>query len=187
MTAMAGLTLPDLTPGTWTIDTAHTEIGFTVRHMMVSKVRGRFTKFSGQLEVAEDALKSKVTAEIDADSINTNEPTRDNHLRTADFFEVEKHPTWTFTTTSITPVGGGEYTLTGDLTIKGVTRPVELSLEFNGVVKDPYGMQRAGFTATTTISRDDFGVDIKMPMDGGGVVISDKIQINLDVEAVLQS
>ncbi|KUP95354.1 YceI family protein [Thermobifida cellulosilytica] len=174
-----------LPAGTWTIDAAHSEIGFSVRHMMVSKVRGRFEKFDATLTVPENPLESSVTATIDASSINTNNAQRDEHVRSADFFDVANHPEFTFVSTGLSQ-RGEDFVLTGDLTIKGNTRPVELTLEFNGSTTDPYGMKRAGFHAETQISRKEFGVDIHMPMEGGGVVVGDKISIEIDAEFTLQ-
>ncbi len=173
------------TPGKYDLDLAHTHVGFSVRHLMVSKVRGSFTKFGGTIVVAEDPTQSTVEATIDASSIETGDPNRDGHLKSADFFEVEQYPEFTFKSTSV-KASGGDYVVTGDLTIHGVTRSVNLALEFNGASNDPQFGSRIGFTASTEISRKDFGVDINMPMDGGGVVVGDKIKIELDVEAVAQ-
>jgi len=178
-------TIPGYLTGTWQIDPAHSDVSFSVRHMMVSKVKGRFGTFSGTIVTAENPLESTVTAEIDASSIDTNQAQRDNHIRSADFFEVEKYPNITFSSTSVEP-HGDDYLVHGELTIKGNTRSVPLKLELNGFSPDPFGGIRAGFTATTEISRKDFGVDIDMPMDGGGVVVGDKITITLEIEAVLQ-
>jgi polyisoprenoid-binding protein YceI len=181
---LAATTIPGYLTGTWTIDTVHSDVSFTVRHMMVSKVRGSFRNFSGTIVTGENPLESSVTAEIDLNSIDTNNEQRDNHIRSADFFEVEKYPTMTYKSTSIS--GSGEnYVVQGDLTLKGVTKNVPLKVELNGFTPDPYGAQRAGFSATAEISRKEFGVDIDMPMDGGGVVIGDKISISLEIEAVL--
>ncbi|WP_159941224.1 MULTISPECIES: YceI family protein [unclassified Nocardiopsis] len=171
----------ELKPGTWKIDAAHSVVGFSVRHMMVSKVRGRFEKFDATLTVPEDPTQSSVEATIDAASINTDNGDRDNHIRSADFFAVEEYPEFTFRSTGLEP-RGEEFVLKGDLSIKGNTRPVELTLEFNGSTLDPYGLTRAGFSASTQISRKEFGVDIEMPMDGGGVVVGDKITIDIDAE-----
>ncbi len=172
--------------GTWTIDPSHSEVGFSVRHLMVSKVKGNFETFSGTIVIGEDPLASSVTAEVDLNSINTRDAQRDGHLRSADFFEVETHPTLTFASTSVRP-SGSDFVVTGDLTIKGTTKSVELALEFNGVHPDPWGGTRAGFSAETEISRKEFGVDFEIPMDGGGVVVGDKIKVSLEVEAVLQA
>ncbi|HEX2577876.1 MAG TPA: YceI family protein [Aquihabitans sp.] len=172
--------------GTWTIDPSHSEVAFSVRHVMVSKVKGNFERFEGTITIAEDPLESSVTAEVDLDSINTRDPQRDGHLRSADFFEVENHPKLVFRSTSVTP-SGSDFKVLGDLTVKGVTKGVELDLEFNGVHPDPWGGTRAGFSAETEISRKEFNVDFDIPMDGGGVVVGDKIKVLLEVEAVLQA
>lgn len=180
------MAVPDTTPGIYTIDVAHSQVSFSVRHLMVSKVRGNFTKFEGTYEIKPDVLASAVSVSIDATSIDTRDENRDNHLRTADFFEVEKHPTFTFTSTSI-QAKGDDYILTGDLTIKGNSRSVDLALEFNGSQADPWGGTRTGFSAVGEISRKEFGVDIDIPLDGGGVVIGDKVKIEIEVEGVLQT
>lgn len=179
------MSTPQIPAGTWTIDPSHSEVGFSVRHLMVSKVKGNFESFEGTITIAEDPLQSSVTAEVDLSSINTRDEQRDGHLRSADFFEVENHPKLTFTSTSVEPKGG-DYVVTGDLSIKGTTKSVVLDLEFNGVHPDPWGGTRAGFSAETEISRKEFGVDFEIPMDGGGVVVGDKIKVLLEVEAVLQ-
>lgn len=173
-----------LTAGTWTIDPSHSEVSFTVRHLMVSKVRGTFRTFSGQITVDDNLQASVVSADIDMNTIDTRDETRDNHLRSHDFFEVTSYPTMTYRSTGVRQ-DGADYVVDGELTLKGVTRPVALAVEFGGVGSDPWGGTRAGFTATTTINRNDFGVDIKMPLDGGGVVVGDKIAITLEIEAVL--
>ena len=175
--------IPGYVAGTWNIDPVHSEVGFSVRHMMVSKVRGRFTTFSGQLVTGEDPVSSSVTAEIDLASINTGQEQRDAHIRSADFFEVEKYPTMTYQSTGVR-VEDGEYVLDGDLTLKGVTKSVPLKLELNGFGPDAYGGTRAGFTATGEINRRDFNVNFSAPMQNGGVVVADKIQLHLEIEAV---
>lgn len=175
--------IPGYEAATWTIDPVHSEVGFSVRHMMVSKVRGRFTRFSGQIVTAEDPTQSSVTAEIDLSSINTGQEQRDEHIKSADFFEVEKYPTMTYSSTGI-KVEDGEYLLEGDLTLKGVTRTVPLKLEIQGFGPDAYGGYRAGFTATGEINRRDFNVSFSAPMANGGVVVADKIQLQLEIEAV---
>lgn len=172
-------TLDGLTPGTWNIDPAHSALGFQVRHMMVSKVRGKFDEFDATLTVGDTLETTSVNAEVQMASINTGVADRDNHLRTNDFFEVETHPTMTFKSTKVT-----ETELTGDLTIKNVTKPVTFDVDFGGVGPDPYGNTRAGFEATVEINRKEFGVDIEMPLQGGGVVVGDKVKITLDLEFV---
>ncbi len=175
--------IPGYEAATWTIDPVHSEVGFSVRHMMVSKVRGRFTNFSGEIVTGADPLQSSVTAEIDLSSIDTGQEQRDNHIRSADFFEVETYPTMTYHSTGVR-VEDGEYVLDGELTLKGVTRNVPLRLELNGFGADPYGGYRAGFTATGEINRRDFNVSFNAPLSNGGVVVADKIQLQLEIEAV---
>ncbi len=185
MTAPSTATaIPGYVAGTWNIDPVHSEVGFSARHMMVSKVRGRFTKFSGQLVTGEDPLASTVSAEIDLASITTGNDQRDDHIRSADFFEVENYPTMTYRSTGIR-VDGDDYVLDGELTLKDVTKSVPLTLELNGFGPDPYGGTRAGFTATGEINRKDFNVNFNAPMQNGGVVVSDKIGLHLEIEAVL--
>lgn len=178
--------IPGYLAGTWDIDPVHSDVSFTVRHMMVSKVRGHFATFSGTIVTGADITGSEVNATIDATTITTGTEQRDNHIRSADFFEVEKHPTWTFASTAVR-ADDGDLFLDGNLTIKGVTRPVSLSLEVNGFGPDAYGGTRAGFSASTSINRNDFGVDIAMPLDGGGVVVGEKVQIQLEIEGVLRA
>jgi polyisoprenoid-binding protein YceI len=175
--------IPGYEAATWTIDPVHSEVGFSVRHMMVSKVRGRFTRFSGEIVTGEDPAQSSVTAEIDLSSINTGQEQRDEHIKSADFFEVETYPTMTYRSTGI-KVEDGEYVLEGDLTLKGVTKTVPLKLELQGFGPDPYGGYRAGFTATGELNRSDFNVSFNAPMANGGVVVGDKIQLHLEIEAV---
>jgi polyisoprenoid-binding protein YceI len=176
-------TIPGYEAATWNIDPVHSEVGFSVRHMMVSKVRGRFTTFSGQLVTADDPQASSVTAEIDLSSIDTGNEQRDGHIRSADFFEVETYPTMTYKSTGIR-VEDGDYVLDGDLTLKGVTKNVPLRLELNGFGEDPYGGYRAGFTATGELNRGDFNISFNAPMANGGVVVGDKITLHLEIEAV---
>ena len=175
--------LSALTLGTWNIDAAHSSVGFTARHLMISKVHGRFTALTGAINVADVVTESTVTASIDTTSVSTGDDTRDNHLRGADFFDVEQFPTIAFASTAIRP-SGDDYVLIGDLTIKGVTRPVELSLEFDGVNNDPWGNTRAGFSASTDINRKDWGLEFNVALETGGVLVGEKIKISLDIQAV---
>lgn len=179
-------TLPGLVSGAWAIDPAHSDISLAVRHLMVSKVRGRFSRFEGRIDIAEDPSASSVTASIDTASIETGEPNRDAHLRSDSFLDVDTYPTITYQSRAVRP-DGEDFMVDGDLTVHGVSRPVALALEVNGVGPDPYGGTRAGFSATAEISRKDFGIDIDMPLDGGGVVVGDKIQVSLEIEAILQA
>jgi polyisoprenoid-binding protein YceI len=173
--------------GTWDIDTTHTDVSFTARHLMVTKVRGRFPVASGSITISENPLESSVFAVIDVAGVNSGESGRDDHLRNADFFEVDKWPTATFRSTKVEDEGDGDYKVTGDLTIKDVTHPVTLDLEYLGTIASPFGDQRAGFTASAEISRKDWGLNFNMALEGGGVVVGDKIKLNIEAEAILQS
>ena len=169
----------DLVAGTWTIDPSHSEVGFTVRHLM-TKVRGQFEKFQGTLTTGAALAETGAEASIDLDSVNTRDAQRDNHLRSSDFFDVANHGPMTFRSTSFDGT-----TATGELTIKGVTNPVELDVTFLGVDKDAYGNTRIGFEATTQIDRKDFGVDFDIPLDGGKLLVGHKVGIELSIQAVL--
>jgi polyisoprenoid-binding protein YceI len=182
----AGTTIPGYVAGTWTIDAVHSEVGFSVRHMMVSKVRGRFTKFEGEVVTGDTLLNSSVTAEIDLSSIETGNEQRDGHLRSADFFETEKHQNMTYRSTGLR-ASGDDYVLEGELTLHGVTKEVPLKLELNGFGPDAYGGTRAGFTATGHINRSDFGITYNAAIEGGGVVVADRVDIHLEIEAVLKA
>ncbi|HEX4218008.1 MAG TPA: YceI family protein [Acidimicrobiales bacterium] len=180
-----GVELP--AAGTYVIDEAHTHVGFAVRHMAVSKVRGRFGKVDGTLVVGEDPTESSVQVSIDANSVDTRDETRDNHVRTADFLDVENHPAITFTSTAVRPSSPGSWQVDGGLTIRGTTRPVVLDVNLEGVVQDPYGNHRVGFSATTEINRDDFGVSFGAVMEAGGLVVAKKVTIEIEAEAVYQA
>ena len=186
MTSSTAVQIPGYVVGTWDIDASHSTVGFSVRHMMVSKVRGYFRSFSGEIVTAEDPAQSSVTATIDMDSIDTRQEQRDAHIRSADFFDVGNHTVMTFRSTGVR-TDGADWRVDGELTLKGITKPVSLELELNGFGPDAYGGTRAGFSASTVISRSEFGVDIQMPMDGGGVVVGDKINVELEIEAVLRT
>jgi polyisoprenoid-binding protein YceI len=185
MTSPTTVQIPGYVVGTWDIDAAHSTVGFSVRHMMVSKVRGYFREFSGELVTAEDPAQSSVTATIDLGSIDTRQDQRDAHIKSADFFDVDNHPHMTFRSTSVR-TDGADWFIDGELSLKGNSKPVTLALELNGFGADAYGGYRAGFSGKTEISRSGFGVDIQMPMDGGGVVVSDKVTVELEIEAVLR-
>ncbi len=173
--------------GTYVLDAMHTTVGFTVRHMAVSKVRGAFNKFEGTLELAENPEDSKVNVTIDAGSVDTRDENRDNHLRTNDFFDVANHPTWNFVSTAIKAEGPTEWKVEGDLSIRGVTRTVTLDATLEGVVRDPYGMHRVGFSAKTSINREDFDVSFGAVMEAGGLVVAKKVDIEIEAEATLQA
>jgi polyisoprenoid-binding protein YceI len=169
--------------GKWTIDPSHTHVGFTVRHMMIAKVRGSFSDVSGEVEIADDPLQSKVSVDVQLESIDTGDADRDNHLRTNDFFDIANHPTMTFRSTRI-EADGDDYKLHGDLTIRGVTKPVVLEVEFDGTNKDPWGNDRAGFSAEGEINRKDWGIEWNTALETGGVLVGDKVKLEIDVELV---
>ena len=177
-----GVTIP--APGVFDLDPAHTRIGFSARHMMVSKVRGRFGEFTGSITVADDPMQSAAEADIKAGSIDTGQPDRDGHLVSADFLNVEKWPELTFRTTRITGHQRNVFTVLGELTIKDVTREVELTLEIEGVGNSPYGKQVMGFTLTTEISREDYGMTWNVAVEGGGVLVGKTVKIEIEGEAV---
>jgi polyisoprenoid-binding protein YceI len=170
--------------GTWELDPVHSHIGFIARHLMVSKVRGHFTKFHAQVVTAPNPLESSAAATIDLSSVTTGNEMRDNDLRSSNFFDAATHPEMTFHSTGIRRDGDG-LVVDGDLTIRGVTKPVSLTFEVNGFGPDPYGGTRAGFSAHGEINRNDFGVSFNAPVPGG-VMISEKIQIEIEAEAVLK-
>jgi polyisoprenoid-binding protein YceI len=173
-------------PGRWEIDPGHTEVAFIGRHFMLTKVRGRFTGVSGVIEVAEEPGESTVEVTIDMTSVESGNQARDDHLRSPDFFDATAHPTATFTGRAA-GWQGTHGTLAGELTIRGITRPVTLAAGYLGHVADPWGGQRAIFTAETTLNREDWGLTWNMPLDGGGLLVSKEIRIEIEAEAVLQS
>ena len=174
-----------MTTNNWNLDTVHSGINFSVRHMVVSKVRGRFTKFTGNVELDEsDLARSVVEATIDASSIDTGTAQRDDHLRSADFFDVEHFPQIRFRSTRIEKLEGENYRLTGELTIRDVTRQIELDAEYGGRGKDPWGNERVGFTAKTALDRKDFGLKWNQALETGGVLVSDRVEIELELQAV---
>jgi polyisoprenoid-binding protein YceI len=174
--------------GTWNIDPTHSAIGFSVRHMVVSKTRGRFNKWSGQLRFdAENPAASSVEVNIDPASLDTGDAQRDTHLRSPDFFDVEKYPSAAFQSTNVEVAGADRYRVTGNLTVHGVTRPVVLFVTYEGSGKDPWGGERAGFSATTTIDRKDFGLEWNKALETGGLLVGEKVELNLEIEAVKQA
>ncbi|MGE0869469.1 MAG: YceI family protein [Kofleriaceae bacterium] len=174
-----------MTATSWEIDHGHSSVNFTVRHLMVSKVHGRFARWTGVLELdPEDITRSSVDVTIDATSVETKEERRDAHLRSADFLDVENFPTLTFRSTAVERVSDDELAVTGDLTIHGVTRSVKLAVEVGGEVKDPWGGTRAGFSAKTMISRKDYGLTWNALLEAGGVAVADRVDIGIEIEAV---
>ncbi len=175
-----------LVAGTYVIDPAHTEVGFVARHAMVTKVRGRFTDVEGTLTFGETVEDASATATVQVASVTTGSPDRDGHLRSADFFDAETFPTITFATTGVR-ADGDTYVLDGDLTIRDVTRAVSLPVEFEGVATDPFGNQRAGFSASTDVERDDFGLTWNAALETGGVLVGKKVKLQLDISAIKQA
>ena len=180
----AQVQIPGYRTGTWTVDPVHSDVSFLARHMMVSKVRGTFGEFAATLTTAEDPAQSHVEATVQLASIDTRNEMRDNHIRSSDFLEVEKNPEMTFRSTGVRQ-DGDDFVVEGELTLKGVTKPVELQTEVNGFGPDAYGGYRAGFSARTSINRKEYGVAFNAVMEGGGVVVSDKIDILVEAEFVL--
>ena len=186
MSTVTETTIPGYIAGTWDLDPSHSEVGFSVRHLMVSKVRGRFANFEGELVTGDDPLASSINATIDLNSIVTGDENRDAHLRSTDFFDVANHPTMTYRSTGLRPSRDG-FVVEGELTLHGVTKLVPLNLEVNGFQANTPMGTRVGFSATGEISRSDFGIEFNMPLEGGGVVVGDKVTINLEIEGILNS
>lgn len=175
--------LSTLTPGVWNVDPSHSNISFSARHLMVAKVRGRFTEFSGTVTIGDDPLQSRVEASVATASVSTHDDGRDTHLRSADFFDVEAFPEMRLVSTGI-DVDGDDYVLHTDLTIKGVTKKVDFELEFDGVATDPWGNTKAGFTAEAEINRKDWGLEWNVALEAGGVLVGEKVKITLEIEAL---
>jgi polyisoprenoid-binding protein YceI len=180
-----GVTIPN--PGTFTLDPAHTEVSAIVRHLVVSKVRGNFTNTTGTITIAEDPLRSGVVASIPAETINTGTVDRDNHLRSADFLDVANHPTMEFRSTGVVSDRGDKFVVRGELTIRGVTREVDLRVEFDGVAKSPWGQEVIAFTATTEFDREDFGMTWNQALEAGGVLVAKKVVVEISAEAIRQA
>lgn len=180
-----GVDLP--AAGTFALDPVHTHVGFSVRHMMVSKVKGQFGSVAGTVTIAEDPQASHVEADIEVASIDTRDDTRDGHLRSPDFFDAEAFPTITYRSSSVTSVGKGRFSVVGDLTIRDVTRPVELEVSYEGAAQDPWGNQRIGISASGEVDREAFGLTWNQALETGGVLVGKTIRIDIDAEAVLQA
>jgi polyisoprenoid-binding protein YceI len=172
--------------GRYAIDASHSEVGFAVRHLMVSKVRGRFSDVQGTVLIGEDPLASSVEVTIGTASVDTRDSQRDAHLRSPDFFDVERYPTMTYRSTKVIPAGQGRWQVDGHLTLNRVTRSVPLDVSFEGAVTDPWGGVRAGFSARAEIEREDFGLTWNQALETGGVVLGKKVSIEIEAEAVLQ-
>ncbi|MGH9304267.1 MAG: YceI family protein [Acidimicrobiales bacterium] len=177
-----GLTIPE--PGIFELDPMHTQVGFVARHMMVSKVRGRFTDYSGTLTVADDPLASRIAVLVKTASVSTGEAPRDAHLRSGDFFDSETYPELSFSTTALEHRRDNSFEVTGELTIKGVSKSVTLDVDFEGVIVDPYGNERIGFTARGEVDRYDYGLTWGAALEAGGLVVARKVILELEAEAV---
>jgi polyisoprenoid-binding protein YceI len=180
-----GLQIP--VAGTYTLDAAHKRVGFVARHLMVSKVRGNFDEATATIVVGEDPLQSSVSATIQTASVFTGQSDRDNHLRTSDFFEVAKYPTIEYRSTGIKSFEGNEFVLEGELTIKGVTKPVDLRVEFEGAGRSPYGQDVFGFSATAEVDREEWGLTWNVALESGGVMVGKKVKIEIEGEAIRQA
>ncbi|NLJ53552.1 MAG: YceI family protein [Intrasporangiaceae bacterium] len=176
-------TVKDLT-GTWTLDSAHTRLGFVARHAMVTKVRGNFNEFEGTAVVGENLADSKVEVKIVANSVDTRNEQRDEHLRSNDFFGSDEHPEITFVSTSVQETGSDSFDLTGDLTIKGITKSITIPFEFEGAATDPFGNLRAGFEGEVKVNRKDFGIEWNAALETGGVLVSEKVTLEFEVSAI---
>lgn len=179
-----GLELP--APGTYALDLSHSHVGFSVRHLMVSKTKGRFADFSGTVTIGEDPLESSVQVEIQVASIDTSDELRDGHLRSPDFFDAVTFPTMTYRSTGVTAASGGAWRVDGELTVRDSTQPVALEVTFDGAAKDPWGGARIGFTARTQLDREAFGLTWNQALEAGGVVVGKQVAISIDAEAVRQ-
>lgn len=172
----------------WALDPTHSELGFKIKHLMISNVSGGFSKFDVQTEtIADDFSDAKVIANVDVASINTSNSQRDEHLRNADFFEADTHPQMVFTSTKVEKVDSDSFNLYGNLTIKDTTKPVKLAVEYNGIAKDPWGNIKAGFTVNGKINRKDFGITYNAVMETGGVMLGEEVKINGDIQLVKQA
>ena len=182
--SVAGIEVPE--PGTYALDTSHSQVGFVVKHMMVSKVRGRFDDFTGAITIADDPADSSVEVSVQLSSVDTRDAKRDEHLRSADFFSTEEHPTMTYRSTGVRHDGGNRWLVDGELTLLGITRPLQLEVEFEGAATDPWGGSRIGFSAKGEVNREDFGITFNAALETGGVLVGKKAVIEIEAEAVRQ-
>jgi polyisoprenoid-binding protein YceI len=186
MTDTTTLDVPGYKAGTWVLDPSHSEVSFSVRHMMISKVRGTFAVKSATIIAPENPLEARVEASVDVASVDTKDEGRDTHLRSADFFDAEQFPTLDFVSTGVR-IEGGDFLVDGDLTIRGITKPVTFEVEFGGFGTDPWGNYKAGATATTVINREDFGLTWNAALETGGVLVGKDVTITLDLQGALQA
>jgi polyisoprenoid-binding protein YceI len=172
--------------GTYQLDESHTHVGFVARHLVVAKTRGRFASFRGTVAIGEDPLASSVDVEIDTAGVDTRDQRRDEHLRSADFFDSEHHPTIRYRSTGVRAASPGRFVLDGELTVRDATRPVPLEVTYDGAVTDPWGGTRAAFSASAEVNREDFGLTWNQALEGGGVLVGKTVTIEIEAEAVLQ-
>ncbi len=184
---MATATKTAVPTGTWNVDPAHSSVEFRVKHLGIATVRGHFNEFEGRVEIGDDVTAAKAYGTIKAASIDTNEPQRDGHLRSADFFDADNHPEITFESTAITPLDEDTFEVSGDLTMRGVTKPIALTVDATGTEIDPWGNVRVGFEAMATIDRSDWDMTFNQALGSGNMLVSDKVVIALDISAVKQS
>jgi polyisoprenoid-binding protein YceI len=182
--SVAGIEVPE--PGTYALDTSHSQVGFVVKHMMVSKVRGRFDDFTGAITIADDPADSSVEVSVQLSSVDTRDAKRDEHLRSADFFSTEEHPTMSYRSTAVRHDGSNRWLVDGELTLLGITRPLQLEVEFEGAATDPWGGSRIGFSAKGEVNREDFGITFNAALETGGVLVGKKAVIEIEAEAVRQ-
>ncbi|UBH06297.1 polyisoprenoid-binding protein [Leucobacter sp. Psy1] len=183
--AITAADIPGYRTGTWKVDPSHSEVGFSVRHLAISKVRGSFSEFDGTFVTAENPLDSTVEASVEVASVDTKDKNRDGHLRTGDFFLADEYPQLTFVSTGVREENG-DFKVDGNLTMRGVTKPVTFDFEFGGFGADAYGNYKAGFTAKTVVKREDFGLTWNAPLETGGVLLGSDVTITLDIQAALQ-
>ena len=174
-------------PGTYELDRGHSGVEFVARHLMISKVRGRFAEFDGRIDIAEVPQDSSVEVTVQAASVDSGEPTRDGHLRSPDFFDVERYPTIKFRSTRVEPDKSGTWKVQGDLTVRDITKPVTLTVDFDGATRDPWGNERLGFAASTELDREEWGLTWNQPLETGGFLVGKKVRIELGVEAIRSS
>ena len=180
-----GIAVP--APGTFSVDAAHTRVGFVAKHLMVTKVRGAFAEVEGSLTIPDDPMQASAEATMQAASLSTGSADRDAHVRSGDFLDVERYPTVTYRSTGVTAVSGDSFTVAGELTIRDVTRPVELTVEIDGVAADPWGGERVSLTARGEIDREEFGLTWNVALEGGGVLVSKKVVLEIEAQAVRTS
>ncbi|MGZ6705543.1 MAG: YceI family protein [Solirubrobacteraceae bacterium] len=184
---MSATAITAIPTGTWTVDPGHSNVEFQVKHLGIATVRGAFRRFEGTLEIPSDLASAKAFGTVEVASVDTNEPQRDEHLRSADFFDAATHDKLTFASTAIRPLDEETFEITGDLTLHGVTRPITLKAEITGTEEDPWGNERVGLEVTGSLSRGDYGMTFNQALGSGNLLVSDKVKLSLDISAVKQA